>query len=52
MGIKQEKKIEKKNQNGRLKKTEIFKTNNPRNFFAKISWIGPWIRNVDWCDGH
>jgi hypothetical protein len=30
-----------KNQNGRLKKTEIFKTaNSPKNF-AKISGIGP-----------
>ena len=25
------------------KKTEIFKIVNSRKFYAKISWIGPWI---------
>ena len=45
MGMKQ-----KKIQNGRLKKTEIFKTANSWKIFAKISWIGPWISSIDWCE--
>ena len=41
-------------QNGLPKKTEIFKTAKSRKFFAKISWIGPWISSIDlfkrqWC---
>jgi hypothetical protein len=39
-------------QNGRLKKTEIFKTSNSQKFFAKILWIGPWVSRIDWCEGH
>ena len=41
----------KKNQNGRLSKTEIFKTTNSQNIFVKISWIGSWISGIDWCKG-
>jgi hypothetical protein len=33
--------LEKKNQNGRLKKTAFFKIANSQNFFVEISWIGP-----------
>ena len=22
------------------------------NFFVKIRWIGPWVRRIDWCEGH
>ena len=21
-------------------------------FFVKISWIGPWVSRIDWCQGH
>ena len=53
MVMKQKSKIQKKkNQNGRLKKTEIFKTANSQKNFVKISWIGPWVSRVDWCKGH
>jgi hypothetical protein len=45
-------KFEKKIQNGRLKKTEIFKIANSQIFFAKISQIGPWVSRIDWCEGH
>jgi hypothetical protein len=37
---KKKKKFGKKNQNGRLKKTEIFNSPNSQYFFAKISGIG------------
>ena len=39
----------KKNQNGRLKKTEIFKIVNSQKIFSKISQIGPWVSRIDWC---
>ena len=42
----------KKNQNGWLKKTEIFNSPNSQYFFMKISWIGPWVSRIDWCEGH
>ena len=43
----------KKNQNGWLKKTtEIFNSPNSQYFFAKISWIGPWVSRINWCKGH
>ena len=42
----------KKIQNGRLKKTELFKITNSQNIFVKISWIGPWVSRIDWCEGH
>jgi hypothetical protein len=35
------------NQNGRLKKTEIFKIVNSQKIFAKISQIGPWVSWID-----
>ena len=41
-----------KNQNGPLKKTEFFKNANSQIFFAKISWIGPWVCRIDWCERH
>jgi hypothetical protein len=43
MGMKQKKKI----QNGRLKKTEIFKIANSQKIVAKISQIGPWVSRID-----
>ena len=54
MGMKQKKYFffEKKNQNGRLKKSSFFKITNSQNFFAKISHFGPWVSRIDWCQGH
>ena len=47
MGMKQ------KNPNGRLKKTEFFKTATSHFFFfMKISGIGPWVSRINWCEGH
>jgi hypothetical protein len=37
----------KKNQNGRLQKTEIFNSSNSPNLFAKNSDIGPWVIRID-----
>jgi hypothetical protein len=37
----------KKNQNGRIKKTEFFKIANSQKNFVKISWIGPWLSRID-----
>ena len=34
------------------KKNLFFKITNSRNFSAKISWIGPWVSRIDWCEGH
>ena len=34
------------------KKSSFFKIANSQNFFAKISWIGPWVSRIDWCEGH
>ena len=44
--------LKKKNLNGRLKKAEIFKSDNSQYVFAKISEIGPWIYRINWCKGH
>ena len=54
MGKKQKKIffLKKKIQNGRLKKSAFFKIANSQNFFVKISWIGPWVSRIDWCEGH
>ena len=52
MGLKQKKTLKKKNQNGWLKKTDFFQNRQYSIFFVKISWIGPWIRRIDWCKGH
>ena len=46
------KKKRKKNQNGRLKKTEIFKTTKSLYFLAKISGIGHWVYRINWCERH
>ena len=43
---KKSKKKSKKNQNGRLKKTEFFKIANSQYFFAKILGIGPWVSRI------
>ena len=42
----------KKYQNGRLKKSLFSKIANSQNFFAKISWIGPWVSRIEWCEAH
>ena len=34
------------------KKSYFFKIANSRNFFAKISEIGPWVSRIEWCKGH
>ena len=44
-----EKKI---NQNGRLKKTELFNSANYQYFLLKISEIDPWVYRLNWCKGH
>ena len=34
-------------------KKKFFKiANNSQNFFVKISWIGPWVSRINWCEGH
>ena len=30
----------------------FFKLANSHKFFVKISWIGPWVSRIDWCEGH
>jgi hypothetical protein len=47
MGMKQKKKLEKKIQNGRLKKSSFFKTANSQKNFAKISQIRPWVGRIE-----
>jgi hypothetical protein len=48
MGMKKrKKKFKKKIQNGRLKKTEIFKIANSQKKFVKILWIGFWVGRID-----
>ena len=42
----------KKNQNGPLKKNSFSSSVNSQFFFMKISWIGPWVGRIDWCEGH
>ena len=44
--------LKKRIQNGRLKKSAFFKIANCQDFFVKISWISPWVRRIDWCEGH
>ena len=39
-------------QNGRLKKRSFSSSANSEYFFSKISWIGPWVSRIDWCEGH
>jgi hypothetical protein len=38
---------QKKNQNGRFKKIELFKIANSQYVFGKLSWIGPWVSRID-----
>ena len=49
---KKKKKLRKKFQNGRLKKTDFFKMANSQKKFLKILWIGPMVSRIDWCEGH
>ena len=44
--------FEKKTQNGRHKKTEIFNSVKSQYFFAKISWFGTCVCRINWCKGH
>ena len=44
--------MEKKIQNGRLKKNEFFKITKSWANSAKISRIGPWVSRIDWCEEH
>ena len=39
-------------QNGQLKKNWFSSSTNSRYFFTKISWIGPLVSRIDWCEGH
>ena len=34
-------------QNGRLKKTEFFKSTNSQDFLTKTSGIGPWVNTIN-----
>ena len=38
-------------QNGRLKRS-FFKIANSQYFFVKISWAGPWVSRIHWCEEH
>ena len=44
--------FEKKNFRMVDKKSLFFKIANSRKIFAKISWIGPWVSRIDWCERH
>ncbi len=33
-------------------KTSFSSSANSQYFFMKISWIGPWVSRIDWCEGH
>ena len=33
-------------------KNLIFQLHQFSIFFMKISWIGPWVSRIDWCQGH
>ena len=35
-----------------LKKSAFFKIANSKYFFLKISWIGPWVSRIEWCERH
>ena len=43
---------EKKFNMANFSKWPFFKINNSQKFFVKISWIGPWVSRIDWCEGH
>ena len=44
--------MKKKIQNGRLKKRSFSSSANSQYFFMKISWTGPWVSRIGWCEGH
>ena len=54
MGIKQKKqKFAKKNfKMADSKKLSFSTTTKSWAIAAKISWIGPWVSRIDWCEGH
>ena len=33
-------------------KRSISSSANSQYFFPKISWIGPWVNRIDWCEWH
>ena len=33
-------------------KNELFNIAKSSAISAKISWIGPWVSRIDWCEGH
>ena len=43
--------LKKRNQNGHSKNL-IFQLRQFLIFFMKISWIGPWVSRIDWCEGY
>ena len=55
LGMKQKKKfffMQKKIQNGRFFKMAVFQNRQFSKFFVKMSWIGPWVCRINWCEGH
>ena len=42
----------KKSKMADFSKWPFFKIANSQNFFVKISWIGPWVSRINWCEGH
>ena len=44
--------LKKQNQNGRLKKGSFSSSPNSQYFLSKMSWIGPLVSRIDWCEGH
>ena len=44
--------FEKKNQNGRLKKTKFFNDHQFSIFFQQNLGIGHWVSRINWCEGH
>ena len=37
---------------GIKQKSPFFKIANSQFFFLKISWIGPWVSRIGWCEAH
>jgi hypothetical protein len=54
MGMEQKKLffLKKKNSKWPTKKNWVFQLRQFSIFFVKISWIGPWIYRINWCEGH
>ena len=42
----------KKNPEWPIQKNWVFLNRQFQKNFVKISWIGPWVRRIDWCKGH